>query len=111
VKFLETVTDREDAFVFGTAAEEKIPGGKAIKAAFGDMVRAMGVTTAKAGGVRAGIAANGQVGYVAANLDFLPTVEGKKLTVPYRFLGIYLKEGEAWKLVQVHFSIGLAEEK
>ncbi|MBM4370741.1 MAG: nuclear transport factor 2 family protein [Deltaproteobacteria bacterium] len=109
--FLATVTDREDAFCFGTAAEEKIPTGAAIKQAFGQMIQQAGVTTARNGGVRAGISASGTVGWVASNLDFSVAAEGGQITVPYRFLGVYLNEAGAWRLVQVHFSIGLSEAK
>ncbi len=109
--FLATIPDRDDAFVFGTAAEEKIPGGANIKAAFGQLVQALSVTTTKNGGVRAGIAPSGTTGYIAANLDFGATVEGNKVTVPYRFMGVYINEEGAWKLVQVHFSIGMAQQQ
>jgi hypothetical protein len=110
-KMLATVSDRDDAFVFGTAAEEKVTGGKTIKEAFGAQVQQFGVTTAKKDGIRVGLAPNGKVGFVAGNIDYTATIEGNKITVPYRYLGIYRDEEGAWKSVQVHFSIGIAAQQ
>jgi ketosteroid isomerase-like protein len=51
------------------------------------------------------VVAGGQLGWVMTNTDFVVEPEpGTKLTLPFRVLAVYLQEGGAWKMVQLHVS-------
>ncbi|MCC7266963.1 MAG: nuclear transport factor 2 family protein [Caulobacteraceae bacterium] len=108
--WVKSFSDSAEAFVFGSAPEETIEGGVAIKQVFGQMVAAYQVTLAVAGGVRAGVAPSGSAGFAGGNIGFTVDTEGQKITQPYRALLVYVKEGNAWRPVQAHFSNGQAAE-
>lgn len=105
--WVNDISDREDVFVFGTAPEEVVMGGARTRELFGAQIRQYGVTIAPRGDVSAGLAPNGLVGWVFANLDFSVTFEGQTITQPYRSLTVHLNEGGAWRIVQAHFSNGV----
>ena len=55
-------------------------------------------------GLQAGVSSNGQVAWVAANVDATSLKKKGSKPTPYRALFVYLLEGERWQLVVAHFS-------
>jgi hypothetical protein len=105
--WLATFSEHADAFAFGSAPEEKLAGGPTVKGAFGQLVEGYKMQLALKDGIAARLAPGGNLGWAACNLDVTFHVEGNAITQPYRALFTYLKEGDAWKIVQVHFSNGV----
>ena len=108
-EFLTSLSQRPDAFIFGTAPDEQILGGPQIHDAFAKQIEQHHLTIARRGGLRAGVTPSGSVGWVAANLELGAVTDGKKVRVPTRGLMVYLNENGLWKLVQGHFSNGVTE--
>jgi ketosteroid isomerase-like protein len=103
-------SEREDAFLFGSDPEERLRGGMAIKELVGSQWQDGGTSITPRGALRGALAPSGTVGWVAGNVDFTVTVPGgEKVTQPYRMLLVCLREGEAWKVVQAHFSNGVPD--
>jgi uncharacterized protein (TIGR02246 family) len=109
-QFLLSLSARPDAFVFGTAPDEQIEGGDKIKDVFSKQIADLGLTITRRGGLRAGVAPNGRLGWVAANIDLTALSDGKKVKVPTRALMVYLNDGGLWRMVQAHFSNGITPE-
>ncbi len=108
-EFLGSLSSRPDAFVFGTAPDEQLIGGDKIKETFKKQIDTLGLVITRRGGVHAGVAPNGRVGWVAANIDMTASEGGKKVNVPTRGLMVYLNESGLWRMVQAHFSNGVRE--
>jgi ketosteroid isomerase-like protein len=104
--WIASFADRDDAFVFGTAPEEKIPSSQ-IKKVFGEAAKRYKVQMKVSTGVRAGVTSSGTVGWAFTNVDYSGDPgNGKRVSQPYRVLIVYLKDGDAWRPVQAHFSNG-----
>lgn len=106
--WLGSWSERPDAFSFGSAPEEKLAGGTAIRDVFGQQIAGFQMTMTVDGEPHAALAPSGTLGFVAANFDAGFTIEGDQLSQPYRGLLVYLQEEGGWKLVQAHFSNGQA---
>jgi ketosteroid isomerase-like protein len=107
--WLASWTERPDAFSFGSAPEEKLAGGTAIRDVFGSQITGFQMSMTVVGDVHAALVPSGTLGFVAANFDAGFTIEGNRLTQPYRGLLVYLQEDGGWRLVQSHFSNGLPQ--
>ncbi len=101
-----TVSARKDVVLFGSAPAERFVGGAAVKAQLARWNLVMTVRDH----VRAGVASNGNVAWVAAKLDAKPAKNAKAKPSPYRALFVYEKTGGAWQLVQASFSFVAAEK-
>ena len=108
--FVAAVDDSPEVVVFGSAPEEYVVGGAQVRDMFQQQVQQFGVTMARAGSDRVAVTPDGQVGWAMTNLDFSVVFEGKTVTQPYRALLVYAKRGDAWKLVQAHFSNGIPDQ-
>jgi hypothetical protein len=58
-------------------------------------------------GLRAGLSDDGETGWVITNLDL--KITGQIITIPYRAVFAFEKEGNNWVLVMGHISIGLKD--
>src|SRR5262249_13249393 len=94
------ISERPGVIFYGTAPGERHDGSEVKKLLAGAK---MAARLTVPGGVRAGIAGN--AGWVAGNV----VVSLGELQIPYRTLELYVKEGDAWKLVSVHSSIGVPD--
>lgn len=98
----ETISDRQDVIAFGSAADEVHSGGAALKTAWRQFLEAEPRLT-PIGGVRAGLSPDGELGWVASNVD----IQIDEVRMPYRFFLVYLREPEGWRIVGWHDSYGL----
>lgn len=97
----ESISDRKDVVLYGSASAERTVGGDAVKKKLG----AWKLTFKVRDGIHAGLAANKSVAYVAANVDAVSLKKPNDKPMPYRLFAIYEKTGGAWKLVLAHFSV------
>ena len=109
--FADARSERNDGFNFGSAPNERIKGGTAIKKLFSRIKADIRVHD----GMR--IAAGDtwdpaqksapEIAYALANVDFTTkTKAATDLTQRFRVLAIFLKEGSAWNIVSTHWSHG-----
>jgi ketosteroid isomerase-like protein len=109
--FVASISDREDAFVFGSDPDERVVGGAQIREVFGKQIADGHVEIKRNGEMRVGIAPGGKVGWVLANLDLsVEVAAGQRVSQPYRAMLVYADEGGEWRLVQAHFSNGVPDE-
>ncbi len=98
--FAEARSEREDGFNFGSGPGERIVGGVRIKQLFGRLRSRLQLD----GGAR--VAESSQlVGWAAVNVVY--TQKGQAATdvaQTFRVLAVLVREGDAWKIVQTHFS-------
>ncbi|HVK85767.1 MAG TPA: nuclear transport factor 2 family protein [Kofleriaceae bacterium] len=96
-----TVSDRKDVVLYGSESAERYVTGAKVKAQLTKWQLGFAVRD----GVQAGLSANKQVAWVAANVDARSLKRPKDKPLPYRVLFVYEKAGDAWKLVLLHFSV------
>ena len=96
-----TVSDRKDVVLYGSESAERYVTGAKAKAQLTKWQLGFAVRD----GVQAGLSANKQVAWVAANVDARSLKRPKDKPLPYRVLFVYEKAGDAWKLVLLHFSV------
>jgi len=100
--FAASTSERADAFMFGSAPDQQLTGGAAIRQAMA--VELGRCTLERRGGLRAGVAWDGRVGWVAANLDRVCGEGTARVSEPERMLAVYLNQAGRWRLVQAHLS-------
>lgn len=98
-----TVSPRAEAVLYGSEFKERYAGGKKVAAQLlkwnlGFKVR---------DGLDAGITGNGQLAWVAANVDATSLKKKGAKATPYRAFFIYEKGASGWQLVVAHFSFVL----
>jgi hypothetical protein len=96
------ISDRAGVTFYGTAPGERHDGPEVKKLLTGAK---MAAKLTVPDGVHAGLAPGGNAGWVAGNV----VVSLGELQVPFRTLELYVKEGDAWKLVCAHSSIGVPD--
>lgn len=96
-----TVSERPDVVLYGSEGAERYVGGAKVKA----QLTKWGLSFKVRDGVQAGVTANKQVAWVAANVDARSIKRPGDKPTQYRVLFVYEKAGTAWKLVQAHFSV------
>lgn len=94
----KSVSPRKDVVLYGSELKERYVGAAAAKTLAGWKL-SFKVTD----GVQAGVTANKQVAWVAANVAASSPKRPKDKPTPYRVLAVYENAG-GWKLVQLHFS-------
>ena len=105
--FIKNVTSRrEGVLMIGTDPNEWWANYETIIRVNASQMEEMGGIPLEAGDPQAFV--EGNVGWVADQGKFkLP--DGKE--IPLRLTGVFLKENGDWKLVQMHASIGVPNEK
>jgi hypothetical protein len=96
------ISDRPGVIFYGTAPGERHDGAEVKKLLTGAK---MAAKLTVSDGVRASLAPGGNAGWVAGNV----VVSLGELQIPFRTLEFYVKEGDAWKLVSAHSSIGVPD--
>ena len=107
--FEAAISARADVQILVVEAIGNAEGGEAAKVLVRERFGDGGATFGIAGDVDAALAPSGSAGYVAANLDATSVVDGVRVTRPMRGLFVWLREGDAWRIVQAHLSEGLAD--
>src|SRR5262249_2858980 len=96
------ISERPGVIFYGTAPGERHDGAEVKKLLAGAK---MAARLTVPDGVRAGLAPGAGAGWVAGNV----LVSLGELQIPFRTLELYVKEGEVWKLVCAHSSIGVPD--
>jgi len=96
-----SVSDRKDVVLYGSAANERYVGGAKVKKQLAAWKLAFTIRD----GIQAGVAGDGKIAWVAANVDAVPLKNPLVKPMPYRVLAIYELNGAKWRLVQAHFSV------
>ena len=107
--FADARSEHPDGFNFGSAPNERINGGAAIKRVFGKLRAEIRSTTAShRRRWRVGPGAEGRADGRRSpplNVDFTTqTRAATDLTQTFRVLAILLKEGADWRIVQTQWS-------
>lgn len=98
--FAASISTRADVLLFGSSANERWLGGAAVSA----QLAKWKLGFSGQGGLQAGITTGGKVAWVGANVNALPIGKPKAKATPYRMTAIYERTGDAWRVVQLHFS-------
>jgi hypothetical protein len=99
--FAATVSDRKDAFMFGSDARERYQGGDKVRATLAKWQLAFKLRD----GIVAGATASKTVAWLAANVDARPAAKPKAAATPYRVTAIYELHGKSWDIVELQFSV------
>jgi hypothetical protein len=108
--FTEALSERPDAFNFGSGGE-RVRGGYAIKRIFGRLraqIRMHDGARVVAGGFWDPSQKTAPwIGWAAVNVDFTSkTRAATEITQTFRVLAVLLKDGADWKIVQTQWSNG-----
>lgn len=99
--FADARSERDDGFNFGSGPGERVVGGAAIKKLFG-RIRAELVLDGNA--VRVSESSKA-VGWAAVNVVWTQkSAAATDVAQTFRVLAVLIREGDAWKIVQTHFS-------
>ena len=99
--FAEARSEREDGFNFGSGPGERVVGGIAIKRLFGRLRSEL-----KLDGGAARVAESSKtIGWAAVNVVYTQKSQAATdVSQTFRVLAVLVREGDAWKIVQTHFS-------
>src|SRR5262249_40255207 len=101
------LANRDDVFIYGNEARDKMQGAEARDA----LAQAMKPRIQPAAqGIRAALTPDGQVGFAAYNLVVGAEMNDTTIVLPYRVMEVFVSDGGAWKLVQLHFAHCVGEE-
>lgn len=96
------------ALLIGTAADQHISGAAEIRQLFAFIQQQAAPTVRLTGPLRAGVSPGGGAGWVAANMEVSgEALPGTRFVAPLRVLAVYVREGEAVRLAQIHWSHGV----
>ncbi len=99
--FADARSEREDGFNFGSGPGERVVGGTAIKRLFG---RLRAELTLDGGAARVSETSK-TVGWAAVNVVWTQkSSAATDVSQTFRVLAVLVREGDAWKIVQTHFS-------
>jgi ketosteroid isomerase-like protein len=99
--FADARSEREDGFNFGSGPGERVVGGVAIKRLFG---RLRSELKLDGGAARVGESSK-TIGWAAVNVVYTQKSQAATdVSQTFRVLAVLVREGDAWKIVQTHFS-------
>jgi hypothetical protein len=99
--FAASISERKDAFMFGSDKRERYLGGDKVRATLAKWALAFTVRD----GIVAGTTASKTVAWIAANVDARPAAKPKAATTAYRMTAIYELHGKSWDVVALQFSV------
>lgn len=107
--FAGEFSSSEDAFLFGTAPEERVIGGVAIQKFTRQNEPPGPIRMARTDGVIAQLGPSENTGFVAYNATLYVPVEGRDtVTLPVRVFAVFLRESP-WRKVQEHVSLAVPD--
>jgi ketosteroid isomerase-like protein len=101
--------DRADVIFYGNDPTERMLGGADIKKFLGQAFNNDGIKQARKG-LRAGVTPNGQVGFAAYNLEAAAEMNNSTVVLPFRVMEVFVADGGAWKIVQLHMAHCVGED-
>ncbi len=107
--FTSMLSKRPGTIAFGPAPRDRYHGTHEVSEWVRSIYARPGVHLVRDGGLRAALAAGGNVGWVATNVDIVTTRGGQELVRPCRMTAIFAREGDGWAIVQLHLSHGVRE--
>lgn len=96
---------------FGPMPDDRFTGTHDVSEWVRSLYAREGARLVRNGGMRAGIAAGGDVGWVATNVDLAVTRGPRELSRPCRFTVVFAREGGSWAIVQMHLSHAVPDVK
>jgi ketosteroid isomerase-like protein len=103
------LSERDDVVVIGSAPDEIWVGGRAIRARMAAQPVTPGLHLEPAGGIRAALTPDLESGWVLANVRLQIPGGGGSVTLPFRTLEIFVREGDAWRVACLHSSVGVPD--
>jgi len=99
--FADARSERDDGFNFGSGPGERVTGGTAIKKLFGRLRAEL-----KLDGNAARVGESSKtIGWAAVNVVWTQkSSAATDVSQTFRVLAVMIREGDAWKIVQTHFS-------
>jgi ketosteroid isomerase-like protein len=109
--FVDARSERDDAFNFGSAPNERIKGGARIKKVFSNLRAEIrlhdGLRIVSGDAWDPAQKGAPTIAYALANVDFTTkTRAATDLTQTFRVLAVLVKEGSTWNIVQTQWSHG-----
>ncbi len=98
-----------DAVIIGPEPNDQIVGAEAARQFFAKWRGEASEWGERPDGIRAGLAADGRVGWVISNLEWLAKSNGGTTAAPLRAVLVYQKGDHAWEIVQAHISVGVPD--
>lgn len=93
---------------FGTGAKERIVGWDALKLVIEDQNAALSETKITQSDITINVSADGQFAWATSLWEFKATMEAQVMQLPVRCSWILEKQGNDWKIIHFHKSVGAA---
>ncbi|MHB8875442.1 MAG: nuclear transport factor 2 family protein [Myxococcaceae bacterium] len=110
---IERTSDRDEVVLIGTGPAELFEGGKKFKEWGRGMLPQLKKAVVKLkvdGPITARLAPDGETGFIATTLSLTLGAGRKAQTLPpFRSLWVFVKEGDAWSVVEDHESSGVPQ--
>lgn len=97
-----------DMVNFGTGANERIVGWDALKKVIEAQNAALSDTKITQSDVAINVSADGKLAYVTSLWNFKATMDSQVMQLPVRCSWILEKQGNDWKIIHFHKSVGAA---
>jgi len=97
-----------DMVNFGTGAKERIVGWDALRKVIEDQNAALSETKITQSDVTTNLSQNGQFAWATSLWNFKATMDGQVMELPVRCSRVLGKQGNDWKIVHFHKSVGAA---
>lgn len=98
------ISKRPGTMAFGPAPRDRFTGTHEVSEWVRSLYAREGARLVRNGGMRAGIAAGGDVGWVATNVDLAVSRGAREMARPGRLTAVFAREGKGWAIVQLHLS-------
>ena len=97
-----------DMVNFGTGAKERIVGWDTLKKVIEDQNAALSETKITQSDITINVSADGQFAWATSLWNFKATMEAQVMQLPVRCSWILEKQGDDWKIIHFHKSVGAA---
>jgi len=108
--FAEVISKRPGTAAVGPAAEDHFTGTHEVSEFVRSLYAREGSRVVRSGGMRGGLAAGGDAGWIVTNVDLVVTRGRRDLVRPCRLSVVFAREEGGWAIVQLHLSHALAGE-
>ena len=108
-KMVALISTQPGTSAFGPSPDDRFTGTHDVSEWVRSLYAREGARLVRNGGLRAGIAAGGEVGWVATSVDMTVIRGTRELARPCRFTVVFTRQGGSWAIVQMHLSLALPE--
>jgi ketosteroid isomerase-like protein len=107
--FTSLVSKRPGVLAFGPGPGDHFNGTHEVSEFLRALFAREGARLRRAGGMRGGLTASGDAGWIATNVDLLVARGERDYTRPCRMTAVFAREGDTWAVVQLHLSHGVRD--